>query len=379
MTTAQAAQSAPKHSEIARKLVALVNSGAAFTDIHLVPGSPMLFRGPQGYQPYDGDLLSAGDIDTFMSLDGIAGADWKNDLAAQNGDLKIALTTSVARIRCNVYQTNGRNKVIRVVMRRLPLEVPSMQALGLPRSALERVLAERKGLFLITGPTGAGKTTTLASMLEHINTTRAAHILTIERPIEYNFKSKRSIISQQEVPMNVSSFEVGVESALQHDPDVIAIGEVLNRETLDALLRAANSGHLVLATLHSNSCADTISRLATFFEGAELNHKLQLLSTTLNGVISQVLMPGVDGKSWVMGYELVRTGSVIAQLIRKNEPHIIAESVAKNPTEGSVLLGTKLAQLVKEGKITLDTARFAAYDQIALDQELNKAGVSKRS
>ena len=361
--------------QIVRKIVELVNSGTAFTDLHLMPDKPLQYRGAHGYQAYDGDTVSADEIDQFLSLPGMAGPNWKKDLADMGGDLRIALTASVARIRCNVYRTDGRRQMVRVVIRKLPLEAPTMQSLGLPHATLARIAAERKGLFLIAGPTGAGKTTTLAAMLDHINTTRAAHIMTIERPIEYVLKQKRSIISQQEVPTNAPSFEKGVEDALQHDPDVIAIGEVTNRETVEALLGAANTGHMVFATTHTGSCIDTISRIVDFFDGSDLKQKLHLIAATLTGIISQVLVPSADGKSLVLAYEIMRITPQIATVIRDNQVHKIADILEHgHGGEGSCLLNQTLSGLVRAGRITAETAQYASYDREGLDKTIRNRG-----
>jgi len=361
-------------AQIVRKIVELVNSGTAFTDLHIMPDRPLLYRGANGYQAYDSNTISADEIDQFLSLPGMAGQAWKKDLDDMGGDLRIALTTSVARIRCNVYRTDGRRQLVRVVIRKLPLEAPTMQVLGLPQATLARITAERKGLFLIAGPTGAGKTTTLAAMLDHLNATRSAHIMTIERPIEYVLKQKRSIISQQEVPMNSPSFEKGVEDALQHDPDVIAIGEVTNRETVEALLGAANTGHLVFATTHTGSCFDTISRIVDFFDGADLKQKLHLIAATLTGVISQVLVPSTDGKSLVLAYEIMRVTPAIATAIRDNQIHKIVDIMEHgHGGEGSCLLNQTLNVLVRAGRISAEAAQYASYDREGLDKMVRRS------
>lgn len=350
-------------ADIAQTLIAIAQSDLLCTDLHIAPDRPIMCRTPQGYRPVTKDATSTEDINAFLALPGVAGKDWRKRAAA--GEFRTAITTSSARLRINVLSKDGRAQTDCVVIRKLPIEVPSMKQLGLP-PAIEKIAAARKGLFLITGATGSGKTTTLASILNYINTTRPAHILTIERPIEYVLTPAQSVITQREVPENTPSFLVGVEAALQHDPDVIAIGEVLDRETMDALLRAANTGHLVLATMHTTSCVDTIARIASFFGGTseDLPQKLALIANTLTGVITQALLPNSDGKSLVLAYELMTMTLPIAQMIRENKMHQIKNLIDHNPAGAGdmVTLNKTLRALLGSGKITQDAARHASYD-----------------
>ncbi len=347
-------------SLVAQKIIELLHGEDLFTDINLAPGQPILCRTPSGYRALEDEELTGDDIAEFLALPGMGGPNWRARMTDAGGSFDVAQTFSSSRLRCSAYETDGGEHNIRVALRRLPLEVPPLAQLGTPRQ-LEAVTARGKGLFLITGPTGAGKTTTLAAMLDFVNQSRAVHIQTIEKPIEYILHRKKSVVSQCEVPTNVASFGAGINAALRHRPDIIAIGEIHDRETVTEMLHAASSGHLVLATMHTNSCEETIAALLQFYDGPEAVQKRILLSSALVGIVSQALLPSVSGDQLVLACELLLSNQPIAQTIRDGKFHHLRNAMRDGRTEGMKTLNDSLNELVHDRKISVSTARKAAY------------------
>lgn len=342
-------------------IINFVHTERSFTDLHIVAGLPILGSAPAGYTPLMDTAISEGDIDDFLSLPSIAGKEWKTRLT--QGPIEVAQTLRTARVRCSVYETMGSDHKVKIAIRVLPLKIPDHDSLGLPKG-LDVLALAGKGLFLITGPTGAGKTTTMASLLDRYNNTRSGHILTVEQPIEYIFEQKRSIVSQCEVDANVKSFAAGVHQAMRYNPDIIAIGEVLDGPTADAMLRAASSGHLVLATMHTRSCADTVESLLQMFEGHDATQKRGLLASVLRGVITQILVPSIDNKRLLLAYEILLNNGAVATAIRDGKIHQIKQAMSAD--RNMRLLNSTLSAMVQDKRITLDTARRASYDEDSL-------------
>ena len=209
---------------------------------------------------------------------------------------------STFRIRCSVYETLGREHRTCVAIRVLSIAIPDFDTPGLPR-IVEHTALSGKGLFLITGPTGAGKTTTMASLLDRFNAKSNGHIVTIEQPIEYLLPKRKAIVSQCKIPHNALSFADGVAQSMRHHPTVIAIGEVLDGQTAEAMLRAASTGHTVLATMHTRSCEDTVESLLQMFQGDDSARKASLLASVLKGIVTQTLVPAIDGRRLILAYQ----------------------------------------------------------------------------
>jgi len=336
-----------------------------FTDLHIVAGLRILGCAPTGYVSISDMSITKEDMNEFLSLPTMAGKDWKERL--DKHPIEIAQTFSVARVRCSVYQTMGNDHQVRIAVRVLPLSVPNIETLGLPR-VIQTIAMGNKGLFLITGPTGAGKTTTMASLLDQYNSTNTGHILTVEQPIEYIIKPIKSLVSQCEVETNVPTFAAGVTQAMRYNPDIIAIGEVLDGRTAEAMLRASTSGHSVLATMHTRSCADTVESLLQMFEGQDAAQKRGLLASVLRGVITQVLVPSADGKRLVLAWELMVTTPEVAAAIRDGKIHQIKQAMATGQQSGMRLLNTTLMGMVKDKVITMESARRASYDEASLSK-----------
>jgi twitching motility protein PilT len=259
------------------------------------------------------------------------------------------------RFRVNIYfQRNS----IAAAFRLLPPKVKTIEELKLP-PICHKLATLKQGFVLITGPTGHGKTTTIASIVNEINMTRAANILTVEDPIEYVFPKGRSIISQRELGHDTLTWGESLKSALREDPDVVIVGEMRDPESIASAITIAETGHLVLSTLHTNSAAQTIDRIIDSFPEAQQNQVKIQLAATLEAVVSQRLIPTIDGQRIVATEVLLATNAVRAN-IREGKTHLIDSTIETSSEEGMNSLEAALAQLTKEGIITLDTAQAYA-------------------
>jgi twitching motility protein PilT len=264
-----------------------------------------------------------------------------------------------------------------VAFRIIPRRVPDFQSLHLP-PGVERLSGEHRGLILVTGATGAGKTTTLASMIGHINRTRRQHIVTIEDPIEILHDDATCIVNQREVGIDTDSFNEALRRALRQDPDVILIGELRDSETAETALQAAESGHLVLSTMHTVDASETLGRLVEFFPAIKQPQVRSILAGVLKGVISQRLLPRVGGGR-VAAVEVMVANSRIQELIRENKPEFVPEAIAEGAFFQMQTLTTALINLVVSGDVDEETAGAAAPNRhdfmIALGRALKEHAV----
>jgi twitching motility protein PilT len=269
------------------------------------------------------------------------------------------------RFRCNFFFERGNPSV---VMRRIPSRIPSLAELKVPESLAD--FARRKqGFFLIVGPVGQGKTTTLASLIDIINTERAAHIVTIEDPIEYLHAPKQSLVDQREVGLDTLDFPMALKSAFRQDIDVLLVGEMRGPETMSAAVTAAETGHLVFSTLHTNNASQTIDRIIdTFPSGQQEQIRLQL-SASLAGVFSQRLVPRVAG-GLVPAYELLVNTKAVANIIRERRTQEIDTLIETGTQEGMIDMNRTLAELVARGEITVENAYRYAFNPHALERLL---------
>lgn len=256
------------------------------------------------------------------------------------------------RFRVNVYY---QKQAVSAAFRPIPDKIPKLEDLGLPSTA-PSLLTARQGLVLVTGPTGHGKTTTLASLIDRVNDTRACHVITIEDPIEYIHAHKHSIIDQREVGGDTNSFLDALRYAFRQNPDVILIGEMRDLETIQAALRAAETGHLVFATLHTNDAVQTIDRIIDVFPGDQQQQIRFQLSMCLLAILSHRLLPRADGKGLVLACELLRHNTAIANMIREGKTHQIYGIMQTAAKEGMVTMDAALKQLYLQGRITYDVA-----------------------
>lgn len=262
----------------------------------------------------------------------------------------------LGRFRLNIYRQRG---TVGIVIRRIKLEILSLDDLKMPKILKDLVMEER-GLVLVTGATGSGKSTTLAGMIDYRNTNKDGHIITIEDPLEFIHSHKKSIVTQREVGMDTRSYTNALKSALRQAPNVILIGEIRDRETMEAAITFAETGHLVLSTLHSNNANQTLERIINFFPG-ELHPMIHLqLSLNLRGVICQRLIPTKDGKSRVSILEIMLLTSRVADMIHKGDTAGLKPVIAAGFHEGMQTFDQNIFQLYKDGVITYDTAIRAA-------------------
>jgi len=270
----------------------------------------------------------------------------------KNKEIDFSYSYLETRFRCNCYFQKG---TIAISMRLIPKKIRTLQELGLPQ-ILESFADKQQGFFLVVGPVGHGKTTTLASMVEIINNTRSEHIITIEDPIEYLFEEKKCIIDQREVKIDTDDFHTALVSMFRQDVDVVMIGEMRGIETISTAVTAAETGHLVLSTLHTNNASQTIDRIIDSFP---INGQTQIrtqLAGSLIGIFSQRLVPKISG-GVVPAYELLINNNAVANLIREGRVHEIDSVIETSSESGMVDINRSLAELVRAGEITIDDAR----------------------
>ncbi|MEO6212132.1 MAG: type IV pilus twitching motility protein PilT [Vicinamibacterales bacterium] len=259
----------------------------------------------------------------------------------------------LARFRCNVFNQRG---AVAAVYRVIPEKIKAFNELGLPD--VIATLADRpRGLVLVTGPTGSGKSTTLAAMIDKINTERREHILTIEDPIEYIHQHKGCLVNQREIHSDTHGFSVALRAALREDPDIVLIGELRDLETIESALRIAETGHLTFATLHTNSAAQTINRIIDVFPAHQQGQIRTQLSLVLEGIVCQILLPRADGQGRVVALEIMVPNPAIRNLIRDDEVHQIYSTMQTGQEKlGMQTMNQSLATLVQRRVITMDTA-----------------------
>jgi len=279
----------------------------------------------------------------------------------------------VARFRCNVFNQRGS---VAAVYRVIPEEIKSFNELGLP--AVIGSLSERpRGLVLITGPTGSGKSTTLAAMIDKINTERREHIITIEDPIEYIHPHKGCLVNQREVHADTLGFSAALRAALREDPDIVLIGEMRDLETIESALRIAETGHLTFATLHTNSAAQTINRIIDVFPAHQQGQIRTQLSLVLEGIVCQTLLPRVDGTGRVVSLEIMVPTPAIRNLIRDDKVHQIYSTMQTGQEKlGMQTMNQNLVTLYQKRLISLETAMSASSQKDELEQMISRgAGV----
>jgi twitching motility protein PilT len=286
---------------------------------------------------------------------------WEARLGDGGGQWDFSFGLAGARFRCNLHRCDA-GQGLALVLRRLDAQAATITELGLPGSVLEFV-ERRAGLLLVTGPTGSGKSTTLSALVEHINRAHDGKIVTIEDPIELRHASRRCTIVQREVGSDVVSFAQGLRAAFRQDPDVILIGEIRDRDTMETALAAAEAGHLVLATLHTLSAASTVDRITDFFAGDDKALVRKVLAAVLVGVIGQVLLPREDGQGRALAWELMEATPAIASLIREGRSHQIPNAIATGGRSNLQLLNRTLQQLVRARVVSQRAARHASYDR----------------
>lgn len=345
--------------ELLRKTI---EGGAS--DLHLNPGRPPVGR-VNGALVHLVDEVLTDEHTEALARELCDEKHWREVDEVGTTDFGLAHETG-NRFRASVMRQRGRYSA---VLRLIPNELLSFEQIGLPEAILP-LLRRPRGLVLVTGPTGSGKTTTLATMLDWINANLDRHIVTIEDPIEYYHQHKRGIVTQREVGQDVPDFPEAMRRVLRQDPDVILLGEMRDLETISAAITAAETGHLVFGTLHTTGSTRTVDRIIDAFPANQQEQIRAQLSVSIQAVISQVLLPRADGKGRVAAFEVMLMTPAIANLIRKNETNKILSTIQTSRRFGMVTLDDYLLELFQAGKITKETALDAAQDRRDLEARI---------
>lgn len=351
--------------DLVNEVLDLVNSDQAFTDIHIEQDAPIRIKTPREWRTIGSEPVLFEEMHELLnSID----YEWESKIRVSAIDHPVVLTKS--RLRCNVYRTQGGRNVV-IAIRRLPLQPLPLEKTGLPLY-IKSMAEATKGLVLVSGSTGSGKTTSVAALLDYLNATRSSHIVTIEQPIEYVLQPKKSIISQKEVGTDVASFSAGLREALRQRPDVIVVGEVRDAETADTVLHAGESGHLVFATLHTSSAIGAINKMLSFFPLEQRAQRAMALADSLVGVACQSLVPTEQGDAFVMASELIfNNNQQVAQFIANPEKMaLLPEFMRRKEDHMSRCLNDDLAALVASRTISAKDAMRAAYNRIELQDLL---------
>jgi twitching motility protein PilT len=353
--------------DLLHEIIALVNAGQTFSDIHLEQDAPIVIKTPRGWQQVGHEPVTLEDMQPVLK--GID-EDWEDKIIDKAIDRPFVLTE--CRLRCNVYRVSCGEKVA-ISIRRLPLHPIALEKTGLP-VYIKTMLEATKGIILVTGPTGSGKTTTIASMLDFLNATRSSHIITIEEPIEYQLQRRQSIISQKEVPTDTPSFSTGLREAMRQKPDILMVGEIRDFDTADTVLHAGESGHLVLASMHTNSAISAITKLLAFFSAEQRNQRAATLANSLIGVIYQSLLPTETGDDFVMASEMIFNNNqqVVSYIVDPAKTHLLGDFMKRKEDNMSRSLNEVLAQLVAKKSVNPKDAMKAAYNRLELHDMLSK-------
>lgn len=342
----------------------------AFSDIHVVTGQVLHVRVPRGLVTVEGSapitkaaLLEY--LSEFAASGKTSAEEWQALIDAGEGQHNARFAASTGAMRAALFNCGGggggQQRDWGLALRVMPTKIPDFDTLGLPTQMLQ--FFERPGgLIVFTGTTGSGKSTSMAAGVDYINGRHNSRIITLEDPIEYQYKNRRSMITQRERPYDFTTFEKGVSQAMREDPDVIVVGEVNDLPSLRAAVSAALTGHLVITSMHTTNAPETISRMIDLYPPEEKEMIRNIIADLLVGVVSQKILPSTDGTKRVLAHEVMTVDSSVRNLLREGKIRNIANDMNKlRPTQH--LLNTSLATLVHEGKISEDVALGAAYDR----------------
>lgn len=334
------------------------------SDIHITVGSPVIFR-------VNGALVRIGDVklfpeDTQKLCENVLTEEQMEKLK-NSGEVDLSISQAgLGRFRINAYKQRG---VYGMALRVVSGRIPSMQELRLPK-AIEGLCGKKRGLILVTGPTGSGKSTTLASMVDHMNTHRNDHIITIEDPVEYMHRHNKSVINQREIGNDSMSFANALRAALRQDPDTILVGEMRDLETIATAITAAETGHLVMSTLHTIGSAKTVDRVIDVFPPHQQQQVRVQLASVVEAVISQQILPKSDGKGRVAAFEVMIATPAVRNLIREGKTHQIQTLVQTGSKFGMQTMDDSLLELYRERYITKEVLLRYAMDEPAVSKQL---------
>ena len=336
-------------------LAELVERGGS--DLHITSGSAPRIRIDGVLKPTDDDVLNPQDaqnlVYAILNSDQIARFEEHLEL-----DISFGIE-DLGRFRTNVFQQRG---AVGAVFRVIPYEIKSMRQLGLPQALCESLCAMPKGLILVTGATGSGKSTTLASMIEHINQTRHDHVVTIEDPIEFVYRNRGCLFNQREVGTDTKSFGNALRSVMREDPDIVLVGEMRDLETIEMALTLAETGHLTFATLHTSDCVQTINRIVDVFPSSQQQQIRTQLSFVLQAVFCQQLLPRSLGKGRVLCAEIMVASPAIRNLVRENKAHQIYSIIQTGGAAGMQTMNHALYENCRKGLITMQDALAHSTD-----------------
>ena len=342
------------------------------SDIHLQAGAPPYIRVDGSLQAYESVPVLTPQQTEQIALAMMS--EPQRELFLHRHELDFAFTIpNIARFRCNVFRQRGS---VGIVMRVVQDSVPSFETLGLPTGVVTEFAAQSRGLVLVTGPTGHGKSTTLAAMVDHINRKYPRNILTVEDPIEVLHANQRSLVIQREVGLDTADFADALKYAMRQDPDVIMIGEMRDRETAEAAISAAQTGHLVLSTLHTLDSIRTINRIIDFFPPFERPQVRILLADSLLGIISQRLLPSSDGGGRVLAHEVLINSPLVRDYLKdEDKTPLIKEALQEDNLRGMKTFDQHLVELYLSGKVTMEDALAASTSahefKVMLTQQRN--------
>ncbi|MEK9171869.1 MAG: PilT/PilU family type 4a pilus ATPase [Patescibacteria group bacterium] len=326
----------------------VVKEGAS--DLHLSEGRPPVIRVSNFLIPLvKMPVLSQEDMEGFLAI--FLSLEMKTEFESRKEVDFAYSNASKMRFRCNVFLSLGK---LNVAMRLVPTEIKSFEELNLP-PILETFAKRQQGFFLVVGPVGVGKSTTLATMIETINLERLEHIITIEDPVEYIFESKKAIIDQREVKLDTPNFHSALQGIFRQDADIVMIGEMRDPETISTAVTAAETGHLVLSTLHTNTASQTVDRIIDSFRADQQTQIRIQLAGSLLGIFSMRLLPRISG-GLIPAYELLINNNAIANLIREKRTQEIGSVIETSSEDGMVDLNRSLAELVRKGEVTVENA-----------------------
>ncbi|MFH1791225.1 MAG: type IV pilus twitching motility protein PilT [Candidatus Omnitrophota bacterium] len=331
------------------------------SDLHLQANSVPVFRINGDLVFSDAALVTSEDIESFVSSvmdDAQKEAFYKT----KHLDFSYSLE-GIGRFRINVFRQRGHAGC---VARAIPMKVPDIGELGLP-SVVKDLALKPNGLVVVTGPTGSGKSTTLAAIIDFINGSRKDHIITIEDPVEFVHANKSCVINQRELGVDTDSFSAALRDALREDPDVILVGEMRDLDTISNAITAAETGHLVFATLHTNSAVQTIDRIIDVFPPHQQGQIRTQLSSTLRGVVSQLLLRRKDGKGRIAAFEIMVGNTPIRSLIKDGKTHQLYSTIQMGRSDGMQTMDWSLMELVKNGIISPEEASSKVMDRTAFD------------
>jgi twitching motility protein PilU len=349
--------------DITPYLKLMVEKGAS--DLFFSVGSPVRIKiegqiRSVGRTPLTGEVVRAA---AYGIMNPVQAATFETNLEC---DFAISLPDGSARYRANVFRQRGE---ISIVLRLIPSNIPTIESLGLP-AILDDLIMSKRGLILMVGATGSGKSTTLAAMLDHRNSSQACHILTIEDPVEFVHTSKQAVVSQREVGVDTHSYRNALRSCLREAPDVILIGEIRDRETMEAVLELCNTGHLAISTLHANNAHQAMERVINLFPQTLHKQLFMDLSLNLRAVVSQRLVMGVDNRR-VAAIEVMISTPHIAELILKGYIDELREAMAASGARGMQTFDDALFRLYRDGRISLEEALNNADSRTNLEARIN--------